>query len=114
MIATCTITRSTGDGSWNPVTGGTSPAPTTVYSGKCKLRQPSPTDRQQVAGGFDWSLQDSILSLPITATGVRVKDVITMVTSPLNPGDVGAKLEVAFIPRGTYVTARRFIVREAP
>lgn len=116
MVAKCRIVRDDPDApeEWNPATGVTTLAGLiAVYDGKCRLRQPMPTDKAQASGGFTWTLQDSILSLPVSAVGVRLKDTVTIYESP-NAGDLEAVFEVVLLPRGTFTTARRFVVREAP
>lgn len=112
MVDTCTITRPTTTTTTNPDTGAVTRTTTTVYSGKCRMRLPSPVARPDVVGGAQEFLQHPVLSLPATTTGVQIDDLVTM-TASLLPGLVGRVFHVRAQPGQTHETAARFEVMEA-
>lgn len=110
----CVITREV-VGVFDPATGET-PAlpPLGMYAGKCRLRMPTLAERASTSGEHQWTMQDSVLSLPHEATGgVRIHDKVTITACELDPEMVGAEFAVIAVLRGSQTTARRFAVREA-
>lgn len=110
----CTITHAgAGDGTFDETTGQTTPpAPTTVYAGACRLRVPMLADREQLSGEHQFTTQDAVLSLPMSATDVSVDDLVSITASTLDEDLVGCQFVVMAILHASQVTARRLVVRE--
>lgn len=114
MTDTCRITRvGSGEPVFNPTTGiSEPPEPTPVYTGPCRVRTLSLADRPAGAGEHDYTVQDFILSMPITTADVRVDDVVLVTASRLDPALSGKRFVVGPVARGSQQTARRFLARE--
>lgn len=79
LPATCTITRPTGDPTFNPTTGEYDvPAPQTIYTGACRIRTLSTQDINVLVGDLHETLGRYICTLPHTATGIEVDDFLTV------------------------------------
>lgn len=108
MVDTCTITRSAGNGTLNTTTGQyTPPTPTTVYTGKCRVKANSRFDHVIQFGEQPVSLYRFTVSIPMSATTVLVDDIITINTSALDPAMPNLRLRVREPEFGSQVTARR-------
>jgi hypothetical protein len=113
MQDTCTITRAdAGTPVFNETTGAyTSSAPTTVYTGPCRVKPRNLADRVVDAGEQAVSLWPFQVSIPFAATDVELDDLVT-VTASVDPSLVGRELRVRSVTRGTFVTARRLECEE--
>lgn len=116
MTDTCTITRAgVGKGPWNESTGQyDSPAPTTVYSGKCRVQIMSgiPASRP-TTGDRSTTLQETVLQLPVTSTeSIAVNDVATIVAAVSDASLVGRQFTVYARHEKSQATARRLRVIE--
>jgi uncharacterized protein DUF6093 len=111
----CTVTHpGTGEGTFDPVTGATTPpVGTTVYAGQCRFRAPTLSEANVSAGEHVWTVQDAVLSLPVTATGVQVGDTAVCTASQMDPDLPETVWTVMAVLRGSQITARRLIVRQA-
>lgn len=118
MADTCKVTKpGTGSrGALNPTTGqyDAAPAAATVYEGPCRLgRVEIPHMAQAASGDATWDVQDSVLHLPITDTDEVVAGcTVEYLTSDVNPALEGRRFGVLAVIGGTYLTARRCLVRE--
>lgn len=110
MADTCTVRRKTGE-TTDPDTGAVTPVMTPVYTGRCRLIQPSPTGGQTTVGEAVLTLSGSVLCLPVSALGVTTDDVATMDTSG-DPDAVGAKLKIGSPAHQSHPVERRFPVTE--
>ncbi len=79
MIDTCTITRSAGEGTFNPVTLGhdATPAPTEIYHGCCLVQVRRSGDTVDI-GDQDVTAHLYDVYLPPEATGIGIDDVVTI------------------------------------
>lgn len=109
----CTITRAgVGEGTFDPETGATTPPdPETLYTGACRFRAPTLAEQTTTAGEHAWTTEDSVLSVPVSVTGLQVDDVVTVTASQLDPDLPGTVHVVMAVLRGSQITARRLIVR---
>lgn len=114
MVDACTIVRPGGRGAYNPGTFvyGADLAPTTVYTGKCRLRRNTPTDEHPEGGERPVGIGQHLVTIPMTATTVRLDDSLTVTASDLDPALVGLRLRVTAVTKGSHVTARRLICEE--
>ncbi|HET7386851.1 MAG TPA: DUF6093 family protein [Nocardioidaceae bacterium] len=107
MTDTCTITRPDPDTPpvFDDATGTYTTPTVTVYEGKCRVR-PTNVDRTVEAGDVRVHLWHSVISVPISVSGVQVNDTVT-ITASTDPGLVGKVYTVGNIDLGTAITARR-------
>lgn len=112
MTDTCRITRPTGGFTTDPDTGADVPSSTVVYpvgdeDGRCKLTSTPQTGEQRDSEVSRFSIESPRLHLPVSAA-VRVGDLVEIVASEENPGNVGPMGELTDLNRGTYRTAQRW------
>lgn len=109
MRSTCTITRETGEKTWNDETGTYTAAPAaTVYAGRCKVQDNSRSVSEVDAGERRAAVNPLELHLPIDGSGgVRRKDLVTIESNPDDEALVGAQFFVQASIAGTTKTARR-------
>ncbi|HEX5996952.1 MAG TPA: DUF6093 family protein [Jiangellales bacterium] len=111
MQDTCTIRHRTGE-TTDPTSGVVTPTYSTVYTGPCRVQQASPAARATDAGEAELLLLSRVLQVPMSATGIRAGDRVTIDTSALDP-DLDGRV---FVVRGefakTHATSRRFGIEE--
>jgi hypothetical protein len=109
MTDACTITRAAGAPVFDEATGTyTTPTPTTLYSGKCRVKTyRQNNDRVVDFGGEPVSLWPFSVSVPVEVTGLEVDDIVTVTASVLDPDVVGTRLRVRDVVKGSQITARR-------
>jgi hypothetical protein len=124
MQDACTITvPGEGRGPWNDETGTYDPpAPVTLYSGKCRVRQPNTSGNTADAGEATFSVSDRIVSIPLSGSGyasgvvgIPVHATVTMTAvSPVgDPAMVGkAFTYLSPASQQTHPTARRMRCKE--
>jgi hypothetical protein len=110
MTDTCVIRRVVGTTADD--SGVVTPTYATVYSGKCRVQQPSPSASDRDVGQASRSLQRLELQLPMTATGLQPDDQATITASLTDPELVGRVFILRAMSRGTHKTARRIGVIE--
>lgn len=121
MTDSFTIRRATGSVDVDPDTGVSTPVTVEVWSGHGKVQTSGGIASQVVSASGDssnvggnvptWSLY---LHLPMTATGLRVKDV-AVCTASSDPDLVGKRLRLVNLQsEKTHATARRWNVQEIP
>lgn len=112
MESTCVITRASA-ATVDHSTAATTSTPTTIYTGKCRLRFPFVRPMQALVDGQVVEKARGILSLPIsdpTSADVRTNDVVEITVNPSDPGIVGIKLRVEGPFPESQPTARRLPV----
>lgn len=113
MVDACTITRTTGE-TTNEDTGAATPTTSTVYTGKCRVQQSQlgadsvPADPAEV----EVRLVAFEVQVPMSVTGVRIHDVVTVTASALDPDLVGRRFSILGLAHKTHMTARRMQVQE--
>ena len=84
MNCAITITRITGTGAWDPVTGTVTSTTTTVLTTKARI-QPLRSSVPKEVPGNDTFTQVMLVSYPVTKTAtVKVGDILKVTASPLN------------------------------
>ncbi len=94
---------------WNESTGTyvTGAAPI-VYSGKCRVRDASPSPGDVAAGEAAWTVRRVIVHLPVEGSGaVRQGHTVTVTHCPNDSAMVGLTATVAAFHAQTNSTARR-------
>lgn len=112
MESTCVITRA-GAPTVDHSTGQTTTNPTTIYTGKCRLRFPFVRPQQVDAQGQLVEKARGIIELPISDTTtalVRTDDIATITVNPSDPSSVGAKFRIESPFTETHATSRRLPV----
>lgn len=112
MVDACTVTRPTAGEAFDATTGtydtiGTS----TVYSGPCEVQLSDGLNaRGTEAGGSDVTISRLTVKIPVSATGVRVDDLVTVTSSTFDEELAGQKFAVVAGHSKTFATARRLEV----
>lgn len=109
MTSTCTSRRQSGTPVYDDNTGGTTPGWTAVYSGPCRLKQPSPTASSSTVGESAVMLVQPEIHLPMDAPLHKPGDEITMTACPEDPLSAGRMFHVKAM---SGATARRYSVIE--
>lgn len=105
-----TLTRRTGTRTWDPESGTYTQDTTTVYSGPCRVRVLTTTDRTVQAGEEQVSLWRYLVSVPFNVEPELHDDFV--LTASADPTLVGRLTRVVQVTRGTHVTARRMVCEE--
>ena len=110
MVDTCMIRRRTGEttGSGGVVTPTYSP----VYSGKCRMQQPTATAGVEDVGEASLLMVRFELQLPMSVTGVQADDEVR-ITASVDADLVGRDFLVRGLAHKTHATARRLQVEES-
>ncbi len=114
MTDTCTVTRAgAGQGTVNDATLQlTPPTPSTIYTGKCRIRPLDLADRAVDVEERRLTLRHLVVSLPTSAAAVAVDDSITITACVLDQLLVTHVFTIFGIAQGSQVTARRLYCRE--
>lgn len=104
MRDTCTIRRVTST-TTDDFSGNVTPTYATLYTGKCRVQQSTPTATRVDAGQDSVLLLALTVQLPMSATGLQVGDQITIDTS-IDPDLTGRVFLVESLAHKTDATAR--------
>lgn len=110
MLDTCTVHRP-----GVPVTdadGNVTAGLTLMYTGPCKIQQTLAQSSNPVAGGHQYTVQDTRWDTPVAAGVFEVDDVVTVVGAVLDPQLVGRVFRVTEPFHKTGATAQRTRVEE--
>lgn len=112
MTTTCTVTRA-GDRVWNPATKQYDETTTTLYDGKCRVRQTGNQDHGATAADQVFIESQYVLHLPVDGSeGIRKDDTVLVTACAEDARLVGQRFTVVSVPAASQTTARRFPVRE--
>ena len=106
MVDTCTIRRITGS-TTDPDTGVITPTYSTIYTGQCRVQQQAASASGQETGEAYALILPFVLQVPISVTGVRTEDQVTITASVHDPDLVNRMLLVKDLAHKTHATARR-------
>jgi hypothetical protein len=104
-----TIARTTGS-STDQDTGVVTPTLTTLYTGKAKVQQQAATASPTTIGEAEVFIGQVEVHVPITVTGIRPDDLVTVTASALDADLVGKTYRVRGVADKSYLTARRLAV----
>jgi hypothetical protein len=111
MVDTCTIRRGNGT-TLDDFSGTTVPAWTALYTGKCRVQQGiAQADEQDVGEDYQLRLR-LVVQLPVSVTGLKVEDEITITAAAHDPDLVGRVFRIRDLMHKTHPTARRVGVVE--
>lgn len=109
MVDACTIRHKTGESA----SGGViTPTYSTLYNGKCRVQVRSEAGQGQNVGEAYLVVERHEVQLPMTVTGLREGDQITITASALDPDLVGRVYVVRDVVRKSHLTSRRVTVLE--
>ena len=106
MSSTCTI-GDVGEPVTDPETGEvTFPVLNAAYEGMCRVRPATLQAQSRQMGGDETFVSDLMVSVPLSATGIR-KGMTVLIESSPDPDLVGVRAEIQDLGRGDSLTARR-------
>jgi len=111
MTDSCVVTGPGGEPVWNDATGEyETPAGSTVYSGKCRLRMPRTSGSRVDAGDASWAVDDGVLSLPVVGSEAVGSGHVAVVALGNDPtASVTVTVQAGHVQ--TNSTARRLPVK---
>lgn len=109
MTDQCRVTRP-GPEVWDEAAGQHVNVPVVVYTGPCRIKQPSTAATDAEAGSQLITVNHVHLHLPVSAVGVQVGDTAEIVASPTRPVQAGRKFRIVESFDGSQTTALRFRV----
>lgn len=120
MLDDCKITRASGTTTLDPDTGlPTADDPITIYGGtgthdedKCKIQSSGVQAVTPDSGQHVYTIERPEIHLPVSATGVKVGDLVEITGSALDAANVGRKFTITGQFRKTLATAQRLPVEE--
>lgn len=102
MVDTAMITRPGGAPTFDPNTGLLTPTVgATVYTGVCRLRQPTATEAEVLFGEEQVTRTTFIVCVPHTTTGVSIGDVVTFIESG-DPDVLTRQFKITAVPVSTF------------
>lgn len=108
MADSCTVQRP-GPELTDPDTGVVTPGLVEVYAGACKVQGATAQAASPEAGGHAFVVESLQLHFPVSSA-LRIDDVVTIDSSPMDPDLVGLKFRLVELARGTFRTADRWNV----
>jgi len=111
MLDTCTLQRVVGRIK-DPVTALPTPVYEDVYAGRCKVQTFEPSEREPEVGGARPTIQRYSVHLPVGSCKPAIGDIITLLTSALDPEAAGRQFRVVALLHKTAATAYRLNVEE--
>jgi len=112
MTDTCKITRA-GSQVFNEATGEYTSSTVTVYSGPCRVRQPTSSARDVDAGSQLLAVGQLELHVPVSVAGVHADDAVEITKSATRTEQAGRKFTIIAPFDGSQTTALRFRVEAA-
>lgn len=109
MTDACTISRPGARGTFNTATGTYADADeTAIYSGKCRIQSSNVLDpRSPEFGSREIVTQEVTVSVPMSAEGINVGDVVTVTACEFDPDMVDRELKIEGLVIKSHATARR-------
>jgi len=110
MLDTCVVHRP-----GEPITdsdGNVTPSLTLLYTGPCKIQQTLAQSSNPVAGGHQYTVQDTRWDTPVGVGPFAVDDVVTITDAVLDPQLTGKVYRVSEEFHKTGATAQRTRVEE--
>lgn len=109
MADAVTIQHRTGQ-TTDPDTGVVTPTLSTLYTGKAKIQQQAASASPTTIGEAEVFIGQVEVHVPITVTGIRPDDLVTVTASALDADLVGKTYRVRGIADKSFLTARRLAV----
>jgi Family of unknown function (DUF6093) len=109
MLDAITVKRTTGS-STDPDTGVVTPTQSTLYTGKAKIQQQAASASPTPLGEAEVFVAQVEVHVPISVTGIRPDDLVTVTASALDADLVGKTYRVRGVADKSFLTARRLAV----
>lgn len=106
MVDACTIAR-IGTRVTDTTTGAVTTPRTTLYTGQCRVQQQKADAQREDAGEDHLLLLRIEVQLPMSVTGLKVGDEITITASAHDADLVGRVFRVHDLAHKTHATTRR-------
>lgn len=106
MVDECTIGRVTGQ-STDPDTGVITDTTAEQYAGRCRVQQRTASAGERDVGEATVLLLRLEVHVPMTVTGLRVDDVVTITASAHDPDLPGRRFRIRELAHKSHATARR-------
>ena len=111
MVDACTVRRRTGT-TFDRFSGTSVPTWLDLYAGRCRVQQGiAQADEQDVGEDYQLRLR-LVVQLPVSVTGIRVGDEVTITAATHDPDLTGRAFLVRDLMHKTHPTARRVGVVE--
>lgn len=107
MVDACTIRRADAGGTTDPDTGYPTQPYTQLYSGSCRVQQNQATATTEDVGQDHLLLLRLEVQLPMSVTGLKVGDQITITASAHDPDLPGRVFLIHDLAHKTHATSRR-------
>lgn len=111
MVDTCTVSRVTGE-TTDENTGAVTPTRSTLYTGACRVQQRTASSSPAEAGESYALMLALEVQLPMSVTGIKTEDEITITASVHDADLVGRVFLVRSLAHKSHATARRVGVVE--
>ena len=111
MTDTCTVQRQTSS-SMSETTLVVTPVYSTLYTGKCRVREETAGDLSIDVGQRAGSVRSYTVSVPMSAIAFAPDDLVTITASGLDDAQPAVTLRVLGVTHGSQITARRFRCQE--
>ena len=110
----CTVDRATGETTLDPVTLEEVPVFAPVYSGKCRIQRADHQPSDIVSGQVEFGISTVFAQLPLSATGIKRGDVVTVtaIDPTTDPDLLGMVAAVRANMTKTHPTKRTLVCEE--
>lgn len=109
MLDAVTIKR-TASSSTDQDTGVVTPTLSTLYTGKAKIHQASPSASPTTLGEAEVFIGQVEVHVPVTVTAIQPDDLVTVTAASLDADLVGKTYRVRGVADKSFLTARRLSV----
>jgi hypothetical protein len=117
MTDRCRIDRPTGRETLDPVTNKVTRQSERVYPldgevGRCEVKQSEGQATHPNSGEYRFTIQGSVLKLPVGAGPVKVNDVVTIEHAEFNPALAGTVYRVVELSNQSAASSQRVRIEE--
>lgn len=115
MLDTCTIRteKPVAGRTFDPATGTYAAADgDVVYTGKCRAKDATFRAIDVEAGDQALVVTQLVVSVPLEVTGIAERQTLTIDSSIDDPALVELTVQIANVPHGSLMTARRLVCKE--
>lgn len=106
MVDACTVTR-VGTRVTDTTTGEVTEPTSTLYTGQCRVQQKQADATEETVGEDHLLLLRIEVQLPMSVTGLKVGDLITITSSAHDPDLPGRVFRIHDLAHKTHATSRR-------
>ena len=107
MTDACIITHGTQVPTWNPATEQYDTTPSTVYTGKCRVKLTGRMSAEPVVGDVEHVVLTPMVHVPSSVLGLQIGDEITITSALYNLSLIGVTFRITSLFRDSQATAQR-------